>query len=73
MAILFAFVPFLGKAAVMTLQDVGSTRSISYFSCCAVTVKVFSQLSDTNNFHSLPLPLWLGNNLAAQEVRLKVG
>lgn len=73
MALSFAFGLFLGKAAVLTLQDVGSTRSISYFSCCTVNNKSISQLSDTNNVHSVTLPLWLWNNLVAQEVWLQVG
>ena len=36
MVLFFAFVLPLGKAAVLTLQDVGSTRSISHLSCSTV-------------------------------------
>lgn len=48
--------PFLGKAAVMTLQDIESKPSISYFLVTLLPGEVFSKLSDTNSIYSVPLP-----------------
>lgn len=61
-ALFLAFVPFLGKAAAMTLQDIGSQRSSG-------------GIFHWTEWHQLCLPflLWSWNNQAVEEVLLQLG